>query len=299
MHAADPTLTPPAPVPPPPAAKDSPLSLGTRQQVQQLLDAPGQPALRQLERAQRQLNRWRQQLLVNTHRQHHGDTVWGGPLAGLRYTQAAEGATLPRCLGCYEAELHPTLRTLPLVGYQTVIDIGCAEGYYAVGLARLLPHATVLAHDINPAARRACTHLAELNGVSDRVRVGGEVRGEDFATLTQGRTLVFCDIEGAEESLLNPQAWPALQAVDLIVEVHECFRPGLADRLQTRFAPSHDITWLWPDLQAPRTLPPWTRTLSHMDQLLCTWEWRAGPTPWAVMRSRQGGDEGVGQGIEP
>ena len=46
-----------------------------------------------------------------------------------------------------------------------------------------------------------------------------------------------------------------------------------------------------------RKVPPWFTRLGHLDQLLATWEWRSGPTPWLVMRSRQepGQPEAAGQ----
>jgi hypothetical protein len=33
-------------------------------------------------------------------------------------------------------------------------------------------------------------------------------------------------------------------------------------------------------------LPGWMTPLPHLDLLLATWEWRAAPTPWLVMRPR-------------
>jgi len=33
--------------------------------------------------------------------------------------------------------------------------------------------------------------------------------------------------------------------------------------------------------------PSWFNNLSHLDQLLATWEWRAGPTPWLVMKAKE------------
>jgi hypothetical protein len=30
-------------------------------------------------------------------------------------------------------------------------------------------------------------------------------------------------------------------------------------------------------------LPEFFQQLGHLDQLLAVWEWRTGPTPWAVM----------------
>ncbi len=253
-------------------------------ELQQLLAAGQFSQKQRMERALVRLARWRQQLIVNTYRAHHGPVVFSGPFAGMRYHQATEGATAPRLIGCYEAELHPALRALPQAGYQRIIDIGCAEGYYAVGLARLLPGCTVQAHDISETAQAACRALAKDNGVE--VQVGGLFDPAQLQRPVQARTLVFCDTEGAEAELLDPERAPALREVDLIVEVHECFKPGLVKLMQQRFEATHEIQWLWQSPQAQRDLPPWVAGLSHLDQILCTWEWRAGPTPWAVMRQR-------------
>jgi hypothetical protein len=122
--------------------------------------------------------------------------------------------------------------------------------------------------------------------VAERVHVGGLFTPADFAAHAHGRhrVLVLCDIEGAERELLNPQAAPALAGMDLIVESHECLLPGITAELQARFKATHHITVVHDDgqrqLDAP---PPWFCNLAHLDQLLATWEWRSGPTPWLVM----------------
>ena len=48
---------------------------------------------------------------------------------------------LPKLLGCYEAALQPHLLALAEGRPVVVQKIGCAEGWYAVGMARLLPNA--------------------------------------------------------------------------------------------------------------------------------------------------------------
>lgn len=252
----------------------------------QLLGSDQFTQRQRMDRALIRLARWRQQLIVNTYKARQGEIVFSGPFAGMTYHRATEGATAPRMIGCYEAELHPTLRAMTAKPYARVFDIGCAEGYYAIGLARLMPGCTVLAHDISTTAQAACRALAEKNGVADRVVVGGPFNPAELLMPVHQRTLLFCDIEGAEADLLNPGLAPALKELDLIVEVHECFKPGLVKLMQERFEASHHIDWLWQSPNALRTLPPWVAGLSHLDQILCTWEWRAGPTPWAVMRSR-------------
>jgi FkbM family methyltransferase len=48
-----------------------------------------------------------------------------------------------------------------------VIDIGSAEGYFAIGIARLGKR--VIAFDADPHERRICKVMASLNEVSERL----------------------------------------------------------------------------------------------------------------------------------
>lgn len=212
--------------------------------------------------------------------------VRGGPFEGMDYcVNAAEGAYLPRLLGTYEAELAPAIETLRQDPPDHVIDIGCAEGYYAVGFARIFPKARVHAHDIDEVARRRCALLAKANAVEDRLTVGGEFTGEDFATFQGQKTLVFMDAEGFEDDLLHPDRYPALRGFSLVVETHPAARPGVTDRLAERFGSSHDIQRI--DQDTPQaTLPRELREASHLEMLIAMWEWRAQPTPWLFMRPK-------------
>jgi hypothetical protein len=245
---------------------------------------PGEPSLNG---ALRMLAGWRSLMLANTYISREGARIWSGPFKGMEYIrQATEGALTPRLLGTYESELHPHLEAFAKDGLDCVIDIGCAEGYYAVGLARLLPSVTVHAHDINDRALEACAALAAKNGVAERVRTGGEFRPEDFQAFAGRRTLVIVDIEGAEAELLRPDVSPALAEMRLIVETHHD-RHGQRthERLIERFSPTHEVTRL--DQQPKMFDPPaWFAELAHLDQIIATWEFRGGPTPWLVMRPR-------------
>lgn len=230
--------------------------------------------------------KWRTQLWVNT-LAADGLQVRSGPFSGLDYVvNAAEGALLPRLLGVYERELHPDLLAFAAAGLDHVIDIGCAEGYYAVGLARLMPDAIINAYDIDETARRRCGLLAQANGVADRVVIRGAFDGADFASFQdKGRILVFIDAEGVEDDLLRPDLYPALAGYNLIVETHPGLRPGVTDRIVERFSASHDIRRLDPEV-GKADLPPALTRRSHLDMVLALWEWRAGPTPWLVMRPK-------------
>ncbi len=238
---------------------------------------------RELNKALRVLAVWRSRAIADAYVRLHGAIVMQGPFQGMDYVATAtEGALAPRLIGTYEAELHPYILGYAQAGLDCVIDVGCAEGYYAVGLARLMPSVTVHAFDTDPKARLACAELAEKNGVADRVLIGETFTPDGFEAFAGRRCLAVVDIEGAEDDLLRPDLSPALAGIDLIVETHDVYRPGVLQRLKDRFAATHDIVQV--DGQ-PKTLPQpeFLKSASHIDQLLAVWEFRYRPTPWLVM----------------
>ena len=75
---------------------------------------------------------------------------------------------------------------------------------------------------------------------------------------------MFCDIEGTELELLDPEIAPALKSMDLIVETHECLRAGITDALFTRFSATHDIQLITDNgSRQLDNVPAWFKQLSH------------------------------------
>ncbi len=232
----------------------------------------------------RLLSKYRSQLLANTLVQQGGTAVRSGPFAGLLMPgHAAEGCYIPKLLGTYEAELHPILETLPARSYESIINIGCAEGYYAVGLARLAPQSEIHAYDTDPDARRICAELAEKNGVRDRITIGQTFSHADFERYAGKHTLVICDIEGHEAELLDPAQAPALRHLDLLVEVHDCFVKDCSALLTERFQGSHHIQHLAFGDRKSRPLADEIKPFEDLDRLLCAWEWRLAGNDWLWM----------------
>jgi hypothetical protein len=197
-------------------------------------------------------------------------------------SEVAEGSLCARLFGNYEACLQPHILDFHARGLDCVVDIGCAEGYYAVGLARRFPDLTVHAHDIDPTALRLCAELARRNGVEGRVLLGGEFKPQDFQAFAGRRVLVMVDVEGAELDILRPDLAPALAGMGLIVETHG---GDILPTLVGRFEATHEIERVD---QTPKAFEPpeWMRGLSELDQLLAGWEWRYRLTPWLVMRPK-------------
>jgi hypothetical protein len=225
-------------------------------------------------------------LLTQEYVERHGDTVYAGPFKGMRLADVMPPFLISRYIGAYEHELAPVVEEVVRTPYDTILNIGCAEGYYAVGLARRMPGVRVHAFDILASAREKCGRLALFNGVADRLVIGERFEAADFARYAGRRALVFCDIEGAEFELLDPEAQPALRDMDLVVEIHEGGPSRNAEAFRSRFAATHHVTAIGPARGYEGDLPPWLLTLSELDVHLASTSFRSTPTPWVHLRSR-------------
>jgi hypothetical protein len=169
-------------------------------------------------------------------------TVRHGSFSGMRFAPVLPNSLLsPKVIGSYEMEVHRWVEDAIDHGYDRILNIGCAEGYYAVGLALRSPTTTVLAYDTDARSQENTAALARLNGVAERIRVRGLCTHEELDREASDSTLILCDIEGGELDLLRPDLAPALLGADLIVETHEDYQPGVTDALVHRFLPSHSV----------------------------------------------------------
>ena len=241
-----------------------------------------------LNNAMRLLAKWKSVYLQDAFLKDGGTVVRHGPFMGMDFlANSAEGCHIAKLIGSYEQPLHEFIEQFISNAYACILNIGCADGYYAVGMARRMPSTQVMAFDLSNKAQKICKTLAQKNGVSDRVMVSDLFKPKDFASYANQRVLVLCDIEGAERELLNPVVSPALAGMDLIVESHECLMPGITQTLIDRFKGTHQISLVQDNGQRRlNRMPNWFNNLSNLDQLLAVWEWRSGPTPWLVMKSK-------------
>lgn len=175
-----------------------------------------------------------------------GGRVLSGPFRGMRYVHEAVGSSyLPKLLGTYELELHPVVDKLRGMGFGLVVDVGAAEGYYAVGAALLWPSARVVAFEAEATGRLLCGELAARNGARARVEVLGFADLRSFGGVLDraggAPTLVIMDVEGAEVALLDPAATPALARATILVECHDDEGNPIAETLRARFGATHSV----------------------------------------------------------
>lgn len=169
-----------------------------------------------------------------------------GPFKGMKYINNSNGSVLiPKIIGTYECELYDTLQTIFNKNYDILIDIGCAEGYYAVGLAFLNRNNNqfkVYAYDKDPKALLNLNQLAQLNKVENMIFSFHEFNQSEFEKISSTRGLIICDIEGGEKELLDPIILPKLLNYDILVEVHDGKDSDIIkDVLFNRFANTHMI----------------------------------------------------------
>lgn len=196
-----------------------------------------------------------------------GNKVITGPFAGMEISNRPvwnDGNVCAKLVGSYEFELHPAVRKAISRKPQVIVNVGCAEGYYAIGLA-MRTDATVYAFDLNSQSLKICNDYAFHNGVVHRVQTLVGCKEIEYLNSVggSGRRLYVSDCEGDELKLFGSEEWPAgMEDSDLIVECHDFIDPKGSSRLVSRFMHTHDVEIINP--QIPQTYP----FLSHLPVML-------------------------------
>jgi len=102
-------------------------------------------------------------------------------------------------------------------------------------------------------------------------------------TEQEGRTLMVCDIEGAERQLFEKNS--AIFPDDLIVEIHDFKDPGLGEFLRDRLMSTHHVRFLneeTPPFRALRQL----HFVSLADTAFLADEGRPVPMRWLIAEKR-------------
>ncbi|WP_109831563.1 class I SAM-dependent methyltransferase [Reichenbachiella versicolor] len=173
--------------------------------------------------------------------------VQNGPFKGMKYPQidAVGSCKYPKLLGTYEKELWPVIERFKSRKYSDIVDVGCAEGYYAVGLGLSLKEAKVHAYDINEDGRKLCIQMSRLNNIEDRILIKAECTPEDLENFYfGGRGLIICDCEGYEKVLFNHKNLKNLTNCDLLIETHDSMDIEISSYIKNLFGDTHHVTSL-------------------------------------------------------
>jgi hypothetical protein len=172
--------------------------------------------------------------------------IIAGPFAGMtlhrsRYTPHYY---LGFILGSHELEIRPAIEQIVARRYRTILNVGAADGYYAVGFARRLPSTRVVAFEENTRIHPLLARSAEANGVRAQIDIRGRCDLGNFGQELERAgddVLVLTDIEGGEFEVLDPEVVPGLRRADILVESHDAVVPGCTEALIARFSATHHI----------------------------------------------------------
>jgi hypothetical protein len=206
------------------------------------------------------------QLAVQLHDTLRG-RVLTGPFAGMLMLQESSwsnAASAAMLLGCYEQELHASIWEAVSRQPHCVVNIGCADGYYAVGLARLMPGIKIYCADVSANARENVRKAADLNECYN-IEVVDIATAEDLNGFlpSSDRSLIVSDCEGAEVALLHQERAPHLRKCDMIIECHDFLTKDCTNILVERFMPSHQQEFVFEEGRDPNKY----RTLRHLNSL--------------------------------
>jgi len=229
----------------------------------------------------RRHEQWRVAAKLDLHRR---PTVLYGPFSGLQFPSGIDVRNnLPKIIGSYECELNSIIEELILRRFPLVVNVGCAEGYYAIGLAMRNAQSSVFAFDIDPEQQERCRRMARLNGVDGRVQVSGKCDAATLVRLKLEDALVLMDCEGAELEILAEEVVPSLLRTHLLIELHDAVRPGCSRTLWQRFSRTHEMVFIAASARDPGQYPILQR-LSPRKRHIAVHEDRLGVQEWVFMR---------------
>ena len=160
----------------------------------------------------------------------------------------------------------------------------------ALGFAFAIPGIEVFAYDIAEITDTMVPRLAALNDLQSRVHKRGHCSPAELEAIAARhvRPLVFVDIEGFEDALLDIRQAPALTHADIIVETHDVFNPGVTRRLIDRLWATHRFEIIAGGEDADRVIPDIVRERISDPVVARTFvaESRGMPELWLRFKSR-------------
>lgn len=223
-----------------------------------------------------------------------------GPFRGMKIELSPLSGRhlLGYLLGSQELELHAAIEQVAERRYRTILNIGAADGYYAVGLAMRAPQAQVEAFEGLPEFHPVIGRTARTNGVATRVSINGICTVATLRERLEAASppaLIVMDIEGSEVEFLDPEAVPQLAHADILVETHDAFVAGATETVTGRFSATHEVTCYTARPRMLEDFPPgflpWLRRCFPRLAVELMNERRTGLQHWLVLTAKRPASE--------
>lgn len=149
-----------------------------------------------------------------------------GPFTGLHLDRETWWGKLDlgsQCLGLYEKEILNLIETTEADRYSTFIDIGAADGYYAIGMLVSGKVGRTICFEQTEKGRSVIAENWKKNHSVGELTILGEANAASFAALNPtdlDNALVLVDVEGFEFDLLTDEVLRLLTCSTIVIEIH-------------------------------------------------------------------------------
>ncbi len=162
--------------------------------------------------------------------EEYGLVIAYGSFKGMKLSDDvwwSKNDRITQMLGIYEEHVLERLKVFSTQGASRFVDIGAADGYFAIGMAYSKIYSKVVAFEIASFGQNKIRENSTINHCENVVSVFGEADYSSLKNLLSEdmKTSILVDIEGAEYQLLDEKMLSLLSSCYLICELH----PWLVD----------------------------------------------------------------------
>lgn len=168
------------------------------------------------------------ELSLNLYKEHNNLVIYG-PYKGIFFSENNHwgiGDLGPKIIGLYEFEVQNKL--LYLVSNFTIenfVNIGAAEGYHAIGIAKKTKIQNFVLYEIDKKGQEILKENIFKNKLKKNIKIENEANLNSICELNKeldfSKTLFLIDIEGSELELFNDEILRLLKNSFLIIENHK------------------------------------------------------------------------------
>lgn len=185
----------------------------------------------------------REKLSSRVYKNYNGVVAFGlfkGLKINAKTAWSGNKDTGSKILGLYENQILDWLKDKK---FDLFIDIGAADGYYALGLLISSKVERAITFEISNLDIEISKSLAIANGVYDKIEFRGEATQDEIALiLPQSQNgLIFMDIEGGEFELVSENLLKLSKDYSFCIELHEFFDIDLEEDFVKLCRKFHDV----------------------------------------------------------
>ena len=211
------------------------------------------------------------------------NTVQEGPFKGMIISEDqfwGPGDKASKILGLYEKEIQNLLNHIQEKNnFPTFIDIGGADGFFAVGSVKNNLFKNCEVFEISKRGRQSIEESAIKNNVADLISIKSEANEKTLSSIENiNNSVILCDIEGSEYDLFSENLIKNMHPSNVIIEIHK--NPDISlNEFEDKFKNLFSIDKI---TQGPRSLKGFgeLKNFNDNNRALLASEGRSGVPEW-------------------